>query len=126
MVCFGGRRMLEMIDRRNFLQTAGAAASLAAIPRARALDAQEPQGDKEARLFVGCCAMSYSRYLRSGQMTMEDFIRKGVELQLDGVDMTVYFLKSTEPSYLTSLRHLAFKNAISFSGAACGASMVQA
>ncbi len=32
---------------------------------------------REPRLFVGCCAMSYSRYLRSGQMTMEDFIRKG-------------------------------------------------
>jgi sugar phosphate isomerase/epimerase len=116
-----------MIDRRKFLQTAGvAAAGLAANPRGRTLDAQEPKNDKEARLFVGCCAYSYSRYLRSGQMTMEDFIRKGVELQLDGVDMTVYFLKSTEHSYLTSLRHLAFKNAIAFSGAACGASMVEA
>jgi len=116
-----------MIDRRRFLRTAGvAAATLAANPRARALDTQEAKSDKEARLFVGCCAISYSKYLRSGQMTMEDFIRKGVELQLDSVDMTVYFLKSTEPSYLTSLRHLAFKNAISFSGAACGVSMVQA
>jgi len=116
-----------MIDRRKFLQTAGvAAAGLAANPRGRTLNAQEPKNDKEARLFVGCCAYSYSKYLRSGQMTMEDFIRKGVELQLDGVDMTVYFLKSTEPSYLTSLRHLAFKNAIAFSGAACGASMVEA
>ncbi|HVH69995.1 MAG TPA: twin-arginine translocation signal domain-containing protein [Candidatus Dormibacteraeota bacterium] len=115
-----------MIDRRKFLQSAGvAAAGLATNPPASALDAQEAKSDKEARLFVGCCAMSYSKYLRSSQMTMEDFIRKGVELQLDGVDMTVYFLKSTEPSYLTSLRHLAFKNAISFSGAACGAGMVQ-
>ena len=124
-----------MFNRRKFLQTAGvAAAGLAANPRT--LDAQEPKpqepkapeqkSDKQARLFVGCCAISYSKYLRSGQMTMEDFIRKGVELQLDGVDMTVYFLKSTDPAYLTSLRHLAFKNAISFSGAACGASMVQA
>ena len=59
-------------------------------------------------------------------MTMEDFIRKGVELRLDGVDMTVYFLRSTDLAYLASLRHLAFKNGISFSGAACGASMVQA
>ena len=115
-----------MIDRRKFLQTAGvAAASLATNPRTR-VHAQEANNAQQARLFVGCCAMSYSRYLRSGQMTIEDFIRKGVELQLDGVDMTVYFLKSTESSYLTSLRHLAFKNAISFSGAACGASMVQA
>ena len=117
----------EMIDRRKLLQTAGvAAAGLAANPLARVLDAQESKNDKEARLFVGCCAYSYGKYLRSGQMTMEDFIRKGVELQLDGVDMTVYYLKSTEPSYLTSLRHLAFQNAISFSGAACGASMVDA
>lgn len=119
--------MLKMIDRRKFLQTAGvAAAGLATNPRARALDAHERKNDKGARLFVGCCAYSYGKYLRSGQMTMEDFIRKGVELQLDGVDMTVYYLKSTEPSYLASLRHLAFQNAIPFSGAACGASMVQA
>jgi sugar phosphate isomerase/epimerase len=111
-----------MIDRREFLQTAGvAAAGLTTNPQAPVA-----KSDKEPRLLVGCCAYSYNKYLRSGQMTMEDFIRKAVELQLDGVDMTVYYLKSTEPSYLTSLRHLAFNNAISFSGAACGASMVQA
>jgi sugar phosphate isomerase/epimerase len=116
-----------MIDRRRFLQTAGAAAaSLTAIPQARVLDAQEPKSNKEPRLLVGCCAYSYNKQLRSGQMTMEDFIRKAVELQVDGVDMTVYYLKSTEPSYLAGLRHLAFNNAIPFSGAACGASMVQA
>jgi len=116
-----------MLDRREFLQTTGiAAAALAKNPRALALDAQKAKSDKDPRLFVGCCAISYSKQLRSGQMTMEEFIRKGVDLQLDGVDMTVYFLESTEPSYLTSLRHLAFNNAISFSGAACGASMVQA
>ena len=111
-----------MIDRREFLQTAGvAAAGLATNPQAPGA-----KSDKEPRLLVGCCAYSYNKYLRSGQMTIEDFIRKAVELQLDGADMTVYYLKSTEPSYLTSLRHLAFNNAISFSGAACGASMVQA
>ena len=116
-----------MIDRRKFLQTTGvAAAGLATDLRARPLAAQETKSDKEARLLVGCCAYSYNKYLRSGQMTLEDFIRKAVDLELDGVDMTVYYLKSTEPSYLTSLRHLAFQNAIAFSGAACGASMVQA
>jgi sugar phosphate isomerase/epimerase len=116
-----------MIKRREFLQTAGvAAAALATNPQARALDAEETKSDKEPRLLVGCCAYSYNKQLRSGQMTMEDFIRQAVDLQLDGVDMTVYYLKSTEPSYLASLRHLAFKNGIPFSGAACGASMVQA
>jgi sugar phosphate isomerase/epimerase len=40
--------------------------------------------------------------------------------------MTVYWFKSTNPAYLDNLRHLAFKNGIPFSGAACGSSMVQA
>lgn len=118
---------MNLIDRRKFLQTAGAvAASLAAQPGVLAASPEGSESAREPRLFVGCCAISYSKYLRSGQMTMEDFIRKGVELRLDGVDMTVYFLRSTDLAYLAGLRHLAFKNGISFSGAACGASMVQA
>ena len=59
-------------------------------------------------------------------MTMEDVIQKAVELGIDGVDMTAYWFKSTDPSYLASLRHLAFKNGVCFSGAATGASTVQA
>jgi sugar phosphate isomerase/epimerase len=58
-------------------------------------------------------------------MSMEDFILKGVELGVAAVDMTVYWLKSTDPGYLAGLRHLAFKNGLPFSGAACGASMVE-
>ena len=117
---------MNAINRRRFLQAAGtAAASLAANPRVLSMDVQDSKS-RAPRLFVGCCAISYNKYLRSGQMTMEDFILKGVDLRLDGVDVTVYFLKSTEPAYLANLRHLAFKNGISFSGAGCGASMVQA
>jgi sugar phosphate isomerase/epimerase len=59
-------------------------------------------------------------------MTMEDVVRKAVELGIDGVDMTAYWFKSTDPAYLASLRHLAFKNGVCFSGAATGASTVQA
>ncbi len=57
---------------------------------------------------------------------MEEVIRKAVELGIDGVDMTGYWFKSTDPAYLASLRHLAFKNGVCFSGAAIGASTVQA
>ena len=57
---------------------------------------------------------------------MEDVIRKAVELGIDAVDMTGYWFKSTEPAYLASLRHLAHKNGVCFSGAATGASTVQA
>jgi sugar phosphate isomerase/epimerase len=58
-------------------------------------------------------------------MTMEDFILKGVELGVYGVDITTYYLKSSEPAYLVSLRHLAFKNGLPFSGAAIGTNMCQ-
>lgn len=59
-------------------------------------------------------------------MTMETFIDKAVDLRLDGVDMTAYYFKSTDPAYLASLRHLAYRKGVLFSGAACGVSMVQA
>ena len=81
---------------------------------------------KTPRLFPGCCAYSYGPYLKAGAMTIEDFIHKAVELRVDAVDMTVYYFKSTDPAYLASLRDLAYKLAMPFSGAACGASMVQA
>jgi sugar phosphate isomerase/epimerase len=58
-------------------------------------------------------------------MTMEDFIHKAVDLGIDGVDVTTYYLKTTDPAYLVSLRHLAFKDGLAFSGAAAGTRMCQ-
>jgi sugar phosphate isomerase/epimerase len=126
-----GSRMI----RRDFLKTAGAGV-LAGAGLGMKLDA-EPQtgsasenaGDDPAkmpRLFSGCCAYSYRNMLTHGQMTLEQFIEKAVELKLDGIDMTLYYLKSTDPAYLANLRYLAYKNAMPLSGAACGSSMVQA
>jgi sugar phosphate isomerase/epimerase len=116
--------------RRQFLKAAGLTAIAGAefaLPRAVLADdsalAEKAKG--EARLLPGCCAYSYLKELDAHQMTMEDFILKGVELGVTGVDITAYWLTSTEPAYLTNLRHLAFKNGLPFSGAACGASMVQ-
>src|SRR3977135_1374470 len=51
-------------------------------------------------------------------MKMDDFFGKAVELGGHGIDVTTYWLKSTDPEYLTALRHLAFKNGLPFSGAA--------
>lgn len=114
-----------------FLKTTGSAV-LAGAELARSTRAETTStgtnsiSDASPRLFSGCCAYSYRKYLAAGKMTMEDFIRKGVELGIDGVDMTGYWFKSADPAYLASLRHLAFKNGVSFSGAATGASTVQA
>jgi sugar phosphate isomerase/epimerase len=120
--------MSQGIDRRRFLKSAGTATagalSLGAVEAASAPDSTD--FSKQPRLFAGCCAYSFRKYLEAGKMTMEDFIRKGVELKCDAVDMTAYWWTSSEPAYLASLRHLAFKSGMPFSGAACGSSMVQA
>jgi sugar phosphate isomerase/epimerase len=125
--------MHHSIPRRKFLKTvgigalAGAGAQwLGSTADAQSSAAPVTEASKMPRLFSGCCAYSYDHALRKGTMTMEDFIRNAVELRVDGVDMTAYYLKSTDPEYLDSLRHLAYKNAIPFSGSACGVSMVQA
>jgi sugar phosphate isomerase/epimerase len=120
-----------MVSRREFVKTVGLAAVAGAGMDAVGVPAAATQSDtdagkfKSARLLPGCCAYSYNEALRHGEMTMEGFILKAVELQLAGVDMTAYYLKSIDPEYLHSLRHLAYKHAVAFSGCACGVSMVQ-
>ena len=123
--------MPKQIDRRDFLRAAGPAVmvgpELARAAWNRASTAQtEPGSTAVPRLLTGCCAYSYSKLLRAGKMTMEDVVRRAVDLGIDGVDMTGYWFKSTDRAYLASLRHLAFKQGVCFSGAAIGASTVQA
>ena len=117
------------LGRREFFKATGAAVAFGAGVEIGGIDAKAGTAEEPsrmARFFPGCCAYSFRKDLANGQMSMEDFIRKGVELKTTGLDMTVYWFKSTEPDYLAGLRHLAFQCGIPFSGAACGASMVQA
>jgi len=116
---------MRNIQRREFIQTAGVAAALWPAGAARATPESLATASR-TRLLPGCCAYSYGKYLESGKMTMEEFILKAVDLEVVGVDMTAYYLKSTEPAYLVNLRHLAFKNGVPFSGAATGTEMCQA
>lgn len=124
--------MRSIVSRRQFVRTIGLGALAGTgVNLTRAQATATTAADTEAgksklpRLLPGCCAYSYDKDLRHGPMTMEDFILKAVELRLVGVDMTAYYLKSTDPEYLHGLRHLAYQHALSFSGAACGVSMVQ-
>jgi sugar phosphate isomerase/epimerase len=114
-------------NRREFFRAAGLAAAGSLWERA-AQESARPAGtlSSRPRFLIGCCAYSYAKHLAEGRMTMEDFIRKGVELGVHGVDLTTYWLKSTEPAYLASLRHLAYRNGVSFSGAAIRTDMCQA
>ena len=120
--------MSSRISRRQFIQTAG----LGAVGGAGvALTEKSNEGRTPAslaqmpRLLVGCCAYSFLKYLDAGKMTMEGFILKGVAMGVNGLDMTTYWLKSTDSDYLLSLRHLAFKEGMPFSGAACRAGLLQ-
>jgi sugar phosphate isomerase/epimerase len=122
-----------MVSRREFVKTVGLSAlagpGMSAAGMQVAAATQNGGGaDKsnQARLLPGCCAYSYNQELRHGGMTLEDFILKAVDLHLVAVDMTVYYLGSTEPGYLHGLRRLAYKHGVAFSGASCGVSMVQA
>jgi sugar phosphate isomerase/epimerase len=116
-------------SRREFLGAVGATATVAvmaassAAPDAGSAEAGATAATKP-RLFAGCCAYSFSKYLADKRMSMEDFILKAVEMGVQGVDMTTYWFKSTEPAYLAHLRHFAYKNGMPFSGAAISTNMV--
>src|SRR5262245_12560486 len=121
--------MSSSMARREFLQTAGATAAWGAGSRILSTSQSgQTRGagvSAQPRLLVGCCAYSYSQRLSKGPMTMEDFILKALDLGVHGVDITTYYLKSSDPAYLVGLRHLAFKNGLPFSGAAIGTNMCQ-
>jgi sugar phosphate isomerase/epimerase len=118
--------MHNLYPRRQFFKKASFAstAALTCAFQGAAQPSQKPGGPR-ARLLPGCCAYSYSSYLAKGKMTMEEFILKGVELGVSGVDITTYWLKSTEPSYLASLRTFAYRHGMPFSGLAIGADLCQ-
>jgi sugar phosphate isomerase/epimerase len=121
-----------MVNRRQFVKTVGlgalAGAGMEVIGPKVAAAQSDGNADKSkvARLLPGCCAYSYDEELSHARMTLEDFILKAVDLGVISVDMTVYYLKSTDPEYLHGLRHLAYQHGIVFSGVSCGSSMVQA
>ncbi|HKT10298.1 MAG TPA: sugar phosphate isomerase/epimerase family protein [Terriglobia bacterium] len=124
--------MKAKFTRRHFLRSAGASAfagaglALPSLAKAAEQADSPPKVKSMSRMLPGCCAYSYRKYLKSGQMSMRDFIREMVDIGSVGADMTVYWFKSTDPSYLDDLRHLAFENGVPFSGVGCGSSMVQA
>jgi sugar phosphate isomerase/epimerase len=119
--------MHTSMDRRLFLKTSSTMAVVAGLkPAGRFVSSSsESTNTNAARLFPGCCAYSYARHLDKGAMTMEDLILKGVELGVHAVDLTAYWLKSTEPPYLLRIRQLAFRSCMMFSGVAIKTEMCQ-
>jgi sugar phosphate isomerase/epimerase len=112
--------------RREFFRASvlGSAGLLMANHKVLAGPDEKPIA-RHCRLLPGCCAYSYGSYLAKKTMSMEDFILKAVELGIAGVDITTYWLKSTDPSYLATLRTFAYRHGMPFSGLAIGADLCQ-
>src|ERR1039457_2889997 len=118
--------MYNAYPRRKFFKQATLASTttLAWSFKTAGEPAAKPLANR-ARLLPGCCAYSYGSYLAKGSMSMEEFIIKAVELGVLGVDITPYWLKSTEPPYPASLRSCAYRPGMPFAGLAIGADLCQ-
>ena len=71
---------------------------------------------------VSCSAYSFRQYLQNGEMSLEDFIRKGYEIGLDGVELTAYYFPTTESDYLKRLKRVALNHGLDIAGTAIGGS----
>ena len=75
--------------------------------------AQSSSNTRKPRLRTALCAYSFRKELdpKSRTMTYEDLVHLAVDLEVDGLDLTVYWLDTSDASLL-SLRRTAFKNAV--------------
>lgn len=118
--------------RRRFVKTsaaalAGGSFAAAAIGTAAAAQA-DPAPAKEIfgrkggpRMKVACCGYSYDRLLRSGKMTIEEFVDRCAEMNLDGTELTsYYFPKNADREYFKGIQRRAFLNGLDVSGTAVG------
>ena len=102
------------MNRRTFLATTGAAAAAAVAPvrtmASASLGAQTPA--TKPRFRTGLVASSFRQGLQAKTMTYEDLIRIAVETGTDGIDMTVYWMPSTNDDFVLPLRRLAYRNRV--------------
>jgi sugar phosphate isomerase/epimerase len=93
------------MNRRDLLKTLPAAGL--AVPAL-----SQTQAGKKSRLRTAICAYSFRTQLQSKEMRYEDLVNLAVDVEADGLDLTVYWFPSTEDSFLLPLRRLAFQNAV--------------
>ncbi len=69
---------------------------------------------------VGCAAYSFRQYLTSEDMSLENFLQKAVEMDVDGVELTAYYFQSTDDAYLYTLKRQCYLLGLQISAAAVG------
>jgi len=86
----------------------------------RIFTAKKKTDKEKSNMRVGCCAYSYRKYLSSDEMTLEEFLQKGVEMGLNGVELTSYYFKTTEDDFLYHIKRQAYLLGLDISGTAVG------
>ena len=89
------------MQRRHLLQ------ALAAAPFAAGLQAASSPAKPRFRSAI--CAYSYRQALAAKTMTYEDLVHLSVELNVDGLDLTVYWFPSPNDDFLLPLKRAAYK-----------------
>jgi L-ribulose-5-phosphate 3-epimerase len=106
------------MHRRDLLKSLPALAA-AGVPLPAA-----PAG--KGRLRSAICAYTFRDELKAKTMTYDDIVRMCVDLDLDGVDMTVYWFPDTSNQFLLPLKRLAFKSAVEIYSISVRTEMTQA
>lgn len=65
-----------------------------------------------ARFRTAICAYSFRDELKAKTMTYDDLVRMAVDLDIDGLDLTVYWFPDTSDGFLLPLRNLAYRNGV--------------
>ena len=92
------------MTRRTLLTLAGAAASPLAAPAA--------DTNGKSRLRSAICAYSFRDALAKKTMSYDDLVRLAVDLDVDGLDLTVYWFPNRSAEFLLPLRRLAYKSGV--------------
>lgn len=69
---------------------------------------------------LGCCAYSYRDALNSGDLDLNGFLHKCVDMKLDGVELTAYYFKDLSREALLDTKMKAYRMGLQVSGTAVG------
>lgn len=113
---------MTSFTRRQLLGTAAAAALTAAANPAVAIEPIKRTGP--ARIGLSLAAYSYRDYLQNKaepHMTMEDFIDRAAQMELDAVELTQYYFPNPlTREYLASIKRKCYLLGLAISGAPVG------
>lgn len=97
------------MNRRDLLASLPVLAAAAFSPVAAS---SRPGNVLRSRLRTAICAYSFREALKNKTMSYDDLVRLAVELDVDGLDLTVYWFPDTTEEFLLPLRRLAYKSAV--------------